>query len=154
MPPQPSSRPQPAEQLRVQHAPAKQSWPHVTGLGVTQFPPPLQNDAGWNVADDAQLAGAHCVVDGGTWHCVWLNAGLQLPPQVVPPFTQPGRAPCGCPLTAVHVPAEPATSQAWHWPEQLALQHTPSTQMPELHWFAALQPPPSAFLALQTPAEQ
>jgi hypothetical protein len=38
------------------------------------------------------------------------------------------RAPCGLPVTGVHVPTAPAMSQAWHWPSHAVSQHAPSTQ--------------------------
>jgi hypothetical protein len=51
--------------------------------------------------------------------------------------------------TWVHVPTLPATLQAWHVPPQAALQHTPSTQLPEVHWLAAVQAAPFAIFAVQ-----
>lgn len=49
------------------------------------------------------------------------------------------RVPCTAPRTALHVPSEPGTSQAAHWLAQGALQHTPSTQLPEPHCDADVQ---------------
>jgi hypothetical protein len=43
------------------------------------------------------------------------------------------RAPCGVPVTAMHVPVCPDTSHASHWPAQALLQQTPSTQLPDGH---------------------
>src|SRR5205814_4840954 len=44
-----------------------------------------------------------------------------------------GRAPCGPPVTGVHVPSLPLTSHASHWPSQALSQHSPSTQWPAAH---------------------
>jgi hypothetical protein len=79
---------------------------------------------------------------------------LQLPPHSEPSLVQAVRAPCGAPLTAVQVPTLPETSHAWHWPPQAALQHTPSTQLPLVHWFVAKQTCPFVFFATQAPAAQ
>jgi hypothetical protein len=61
------------------------------------------------------------------------------PPQALPSDVHEVREPCGAPLTATQVPTLPDTSQAWHWPPQLVLQQTPSTQFPLPHWFDAVQ---------------
>ena len=57
--------------------------------------------------------------------------GLQTPPHVPLP-AQAERAGVaawwGAPVKPVHVPTEPVTSQAWHWPVQVELQQTPSVQ--------------------------
>ena len=73
----------------------------------------------------------------------------QLPPQEEPSLAQAERAPCGAPLTAVHLPTLPATSQAWHWPPQAELQQTPSTQLPLVHWSDAPQAAPLASVGTQ-----
>ena len=57
----------------------------------------------------------------------------QAPPQALPSEVQAVREPCGAPVTAVHVPWLPTTSQAWHWPEQALLQQTPSAQIALMH---------------------
>ena len=49
---------------------------------------------------------------------------------------------CGAPLTAVQAPTAPATLHAWHCPEQLVLQQTPSTQLPDAHSVPAAQAVP------------
>jgi hypothetical protein len=78
----------------------------------------------------------------------------QEPPQAVPSLAQAARPACGAPLTATHEPTEPGTSQAWHWPLQAWLQHTPSVQLPLTHWFPAPQARPSVFFGTQAPALQ
>jgi len=45
-------------------------------------------------------------------------------------------------MVGEQVPVEPALSQASHWPSQAVVQHTPSTQLPERHWVAAVQAMP------------
>jgi hypothetical protein len=47
----------------------------------------------------------------------------------------------------VHAPRLPATSQAWHCPEQAAVQQTPSVQNPLAHSFEPPQPAAIAFFA-------
>jgi hypothetical protein len=54
----------------------------------------------------------------------------------------------------VQVPAEPAASQASHWPAQAALQHTPSAQKPLAHWLALAQAAPRALRAVHVPPPQ
>jgi len=66
-------------------------------------------------------------------------APVQLPPQVPEP-AHAARDPCGGPDgTVVQVPCTPATSHAWHAPEQARSQQYPSTQLPEVHWAADVQ---------------
>jgi hypothetical protein len=52
------------------------------------------------------------------------------------------------------VPTLPAASQAWHWPPQAVLQHTPSTHWPLWHWLAPEQVEPLPSLGVQAPEEQ
>jgi hypothetical protein len=86
----------------------------------------------------------------------FVETPLQKPLQALPSDSQGGRAPCGWPWfgTGAHVPTEPGTSQAWHWPVQAALQHTPSTHRPDRHWFAASQPAPFTRFGSQSGALQ
>jgi hypothetical protein len=44
--------------------------------------------------------------------------------------------------------------QASQFPEQAALQHTPSTQIPDWHWLVALHDCPFGFFGTQAPDEQ
>ena len=60
----------------------------------------------------------------------------------------------GLPLTGVHVPAEPGSLQASHWPLHSALQQTLSAQNPEVQPVPAVQTEPSAPLGLHSPATQ
>ena len=63
-----------------------------------------------------QLFAPHVVVAVGYVHAVALLPS-QTPPHVDAAPVHAGRAPCGVPLaTVVHLPLEPATSHAWHWP--------------------------------------
>jgi hypothetical protein len=48
----------------------------------------------------------------------------------------------------------PTKLQAWHVPSQAVLQHTPSTQLPEAHWSAAVQDRPGPFFRVHTPLSQ
>jgi hypothetical protein len=77
----------------------------VTAPG--QEPAPLQLAAAVAVPA-VQLAPRHCAV-GYAQEAVVLPS--QLPPQAPLPL-QAVRAPCGAPLTAMHWPTLPATSQA------------------------------------------
>lgn len=66
----------------------------------------------------------------------------------VPPHS--GRPPTGVPMTLLHVPIEPVTLHAWHWPAQLELQQTPSTQKPLPHSVPELQAWPLILAHLPT----
>jgi hypothetical protein len=57
-------------------------------------------------------------------------------------------------MTVVHVPRLPGSAHAWHWPLQGESQHTPSTQKPLVHWFAAAHALPFIACVMQTPFEQ
>jgi hypothetical protein len=50
------------------------------------------------------------------------------------------------------VPIAPVTSHAAHWPVHAELQHTPSTQKPDVHCVAPPQDTPSASRATHRPA--
>lgn len=63
------------------------------------------------------------------------------------------RGPCGWPLTGLHVPSEPATSQASHCPAHALSQHTPSVQIPEVQSVAFVQAPPFALLTQRPPVQ-
>jgi hypothetical protein len=74
--------------------------------------------------------------------------------QAEPSPSQATRLPRGAPVTGVHVPALPETSQASHWPGQAPSQHTPSTQKPEAQAPPLEQASASVRFALQVPASQ
>ncbi len=97
-----------------------------------------------------QLAAWQVVV--GYVQVVWTPS--QAPPQPEPSLVQAVRAPTGAPVTGEQVPTWPARLQAWHWPPQAELQHTPSTHCPFAHWLAAVQAVPSASFGTQAPPEQ
>src|SRR5215831_15718686 len=72
------------------------------------------------------------------WHvsvCVQALPSLQLPP-----------------LVGAHVPSEPGTLQAWHWPQEVdvVLQQTPSTQVPDTHCGVDEHGAPKAILTFTT----
>jgi hypothetical protein len=67
---------------------------------------------------------------------------LQVPAQAVPSVAQAGLPPVGAPVTGEQVPALPETVQEPHCPVQAVSQQTPSTQLPEAHWSAAVQAVP------------
>jgi hypothetical protein len=79
-----------------------------------------------------QLA-PHVVVGPGKTHAAAF-VPLHAPAHALPPSScspaHAARAPCGAPVTVVHVPIWPATSHAWHCCGHAALQQTPSTQKP------------------------
>jgi hypothetical protein len=91
------------------------------------------------------------VVAFGYAHAVPLKPS-QRAPQVVP---EPvplhiGRPPTGVPITLLHVPTEPLTLHAWHWPAHDELQQTPSTHWPEPHSEPAAHAVPFVFAHLPT----
>ena len=57
-------------------------------------------------------------------------------------------------MTGEHVPAFPVTSQASHSPVHAALQHKPSTQIPETHWVPVVQAVPLLTFGTQAPLSQ
>jgi hypothetical protein len=59
-------------------------------------------------------------------------------------------------LSAAKLPHEPfpLTAHDWHDEHALAPQHTPSTQLPPAHWFAAVHAAASAFWATHAPDAQ
>ena len=69
-------------------------------------------------------------------------------------MAQRRRDPWGAPTTGLHVPSLPAMSHASHWPPHARSQHTPSTQMLDVHSVPVLQDAPDAFRGTQTPPEQ
>jgi hypothetical protein len=70
---------------------------------------------------------------------------LQEPAQVPSP-SQAARPFLGAPFTGWHLPSEPDSPQASHWPSHLASQQKPSTQKPDEHSTAVVQAAPfSAF---------
>jgi len=86
---------------------------------------PAPSQAAWSVATPAlQLEPRQ--IAAGYAHAVALDPS-QTPAQALPSEAHACRAPWGAPITFVHVPAEPGTSQAWHCPLQAVAQHTPST---------------------------
>jgi hypothetical protein len=123
-----------------------------------QAPAPLHAAA--NVAVLPTHDGArHCVVLAGYVHAV-RSVPLQVPPQMLLSVAHAVREPCGVPVTGEHVPTLPATSQASHSPVQAPLQHTPSTQSPDVHEFPVAQALPFPIFGTQMlplhqlPAEQ
>jgi hypothetical protein len=54
----------------------------------------------------------------------------------------------------LHWPSWPGAAQLVQEPSQLLLQQKPSTQLPEAHWSAAVQVPPSALTGAQLPDVQ
>jgi hypothetical protein len=54
----------------------------------------------------------------------------------------------------VQVPKEPVRLQASHAPAQAVLQQRPSTQLPEVHWLAAVQVVPLDCFTTQVPPLQ
>jgi hypothetical protein len=95
----------------------------------------------------------HCVVALGKLQAVVFEP-LQSPPHTEPSVAQAVRAPCGAPLTAEQTPRSPLTSHAWHCPEQVESQHTPSTQLPLAHALAAEHATPASSKSVQVPAAQ
>jgi hypothetical protein len=73
-------------------------------------------------------------------------------PQVVAPWSV--HVPFGSTEPTImgeHVPRLPGTLQARHEGQLAVLQHTPSTQLPELHCILPVQAAPAAFLGTQVP---
>ena len=86
-------------------------------------------------------------------------AGLHLPKPSQPPAMQfaidagqvLSAAPAGL---LVQVPGDPLTLHAWQLPHDGMLQHVLSTQLPEVHWLAAVQGDPFDCGATQVPPVQ
>jgi hypothetical protein len=78
---------------------------------------------------------------------------LHVPPQAEPSLTHAVRGATGAPVTGEHFPFV-APLHAAHWSVQVVSQHTPSTQLPDVHSLAAPHATPSACFALHAPAEQ
>jgi hypothetical protein len=74
-----------------------------------------------------QLAGRHSTLASG-YAQAELFTPSQAPAHAEPVPAHAVRAPCGAPAIGAHVPGLAVESQASHWPVQVVLQHTPSTQ--------------------------
>jgi hypothetical protein len=123
----------------------------ATALEVSHMPAPLPLHvaAGSNIpVVGSQVAAAQTVLLEATWQAPpWQRPVI---PQVVPEAVQ---RPCGsaAPLpTAAQVPTL-LTLHAWQVPQLALVQHTPSTQLPELQSCAAVQATPAAFFIWQSP---
>ena len=111
-------------------------------------PLPEQKEAAWKVPPVHD--GVPQVVDVPA--CVQPLAPLQVP--VLPQGGLAGHWPAGAVVPAasgVQVPGE-VPLQVWQVPQAALPQQTPLTQAPLVHWFAAPQAAPSAFLPAQVPA--
>ncbi|MEN9797931.1 MAG: hypothetical protein RL653_1627 [Pseudomonadota bacterium] len=131
------------------------SVPDEMDVHVPTVPERLQ---AWQVAEQAALQhtpSAHWPL----WHCAppvhavplasrHTPAPLQV---VVPAHSLSGSEFSG---TLVQVPTLPARLHDWHVPPHAALQHTPSTHCPLVHWLAAVQADAFAFFGVQVPPEQ
>src|SRR5215510_5933402 len=85
----------------------------------------------------------HDTVAAASWQP---PAPLQAP--VFPHGGAAGHWPAGAALPAgmfAHVPRLPATLQASHVPQLALPQHTPFTQLPLMHWLAAVHARPFGF---------
>jgi hypothetical protein len=94
-------------------------------------PVPEQNDAGWNVAPLHAIDMPQETVDAACWHA---PAPLQTP--VLPHGGAGGHCPAGAAAPAdmnAHIPALPATLQAWQVGQLPLPQQTPSMQLPLMH---------------------
>jgi hypothetical protein len=97
----------------------------------------LHVPAVWHASPAAHVTGFE-PVQTPAWQvsvCVHALPSLQLPP-----------------LVGAHVPADPGTLHAWHWPQEVAvvLQQTPSTHVPEAHCPVDGQGPPNPGVATVT----
>jgi hypothetical protein len=104
--------------------------PQLLVVAAVQLPEPLHTEA-VVALPAAQLAAVQTVEAVGKAQAVasmpshW---ALHLP---VPP--QAARGLTGSPLTALHLPSEPASLHDWHCPLHFPSQQTPSTQLPDVH---------------------
>jgi hypothetical protein len=76
------------------------------------------------------------------------------PPHVVPSPAQAFPVPCGAPVTALHRPSEPLTSQASHCPAHALLQQTPSMQKSLAHSLLLSHEAPSGVVPTQRLVKQ
>jgi len=100
-----------------------------------------------------QLAVRQLVVDPGYVQAV-RRVPSQDPPHVVPSPVHALRDPVGLPATAVHVPIDPVTLHASHWPPHAVSQQTPSTQFADVHCDALVHAVPPPFFGSHEPALQ
>lgn len=123
--------------------------PQSCAAGLTQRPAPSQVDAE-TAPSPTQVGAAQTAVASGKPHrSPWTPSHV---PWQGPVPAHAARPPRGAPVTGVHVPSWPSTSQASHAPVHAELQHTPSTQAPVPHSSVALQRSPAAFTGEHTPA--
>ena len=105
--------------------------PHDALVGGLQLPAPSHVVA-WVSNSPLHDAGAPHASDAEAYLHAIDELPSHAPLHAAPLFVHGVRRPCGAPLaTVVHAPTWPATSHAWHWPEQLPSQQTPSTQLPD-----------------------
>ena len=96
---------------------------------MTHPPPPSQYEVAVAVPPPHVATAQTNVVPFAGPHAATLEPS-QVAAQFPPAPMQGEREPRGCPpITSVHVPIDDAMLHAWHWPVQVELQHTPSTQL-------------------------
>jgi hypothetical protein len=121
---------------------------HAEVVGVVHEPAPLHTDAAVRTPF-AQFGPVHVADDPGYAQAV-ASVPLHVPRQASVVPAHAARVPRGVPLTATHLPSEPASAHAWHCPLHAPSQHTPSTQLPFVHSAAVTHCVPFAFFARQT----
>jgi hypothetical protein len=116
-------------------------------VGTLQLPP-LQAPPFFNVAVPAgQVAAAQLVPSGYFWQPP-APSHLPFVPQLAAPWSVQKLAGAAVPAaTGAQAPALPPTLQAWHAGQLADPQHTPSTQLPLMHWLADVQASPLALSA-------
>jgi hypothetical protein len=136
--------------VRQAAAPLHRYAPHGC-VGTAQFPP-LQVPASFNVPVVAgQVAAAHDVPSAYFWQPPAPSHFPFVPHEAAPLLTQTPRGSAAPAATGAQVPTLPATLQAWHAPQALLPQQTPSAQWVLAHWPFAVQAAPAIPLTRQLP---
>lgn len=142
--------------LHAVPAPLQVYAPHENVVPATQVPDPLQEPAAVALPP-LQVAAEQLVPDGYNEHA---PAPLQLPVWPHDDADEVAHSLSGSVLSAMapQVPLLPppffAAEHASQTPPHDVLQHTPSTQLPELQLFAVLQAAPTVSFARHAPPEQ
>jgi hypothetical protein len=153
VPPAPLQYVPPAQSVSVLHVLAHA--PDVQRNGaqpcaLALHAPPAHLPASWSVAVLVHVADEQVVPSAYFWH---RPAPSHLPfvPQVVAPWSE--QLPFGSVVPAAIGAQTPVPErlQAWHDPQLLLLQQTPSTQKPDVHWSPPPQVWPLAFVATHVP---
>lgn len=126
--------------------------PQLEGEAAAHEPSPSQNEAGVTLPV-VQLAGPQIVEVPGTAPHERRSEPLHDDWQAPLPVHAVRTVPWTLPMTAEHLPTEPPTSHASHWPLQAESQQTPSTHLPDPHSLSVEHVVPRGLLQVPSPFE-